>query len=508
MMREPIIELVGATVDFPGARALDAVDLTIRPGEVHALMGENGAGKSTIVKALAGVLRLDEGMLLVGGEPVRFQRPADAAAAGIAAAFQEVSLCDDLSIAENVMLGHEERRWWGVDWRRTRERAGEVLAELGLDDTDVRLPVDLLAPPDRQLISIARAMVTHPRVLLLDEPTSSLEETEVARLFGVIRRLRDSGVAIVYVSHFLEQVLTISDRMTVLRDGVSIDTFDAADVDRTTLISKMVGREIDELRQIGSDRREHRVDPVGDPLYRAEDITRRGALDPVDLDLFAGEVVGLAGLRGSGRTELARLIGGADAPDAGTVRVDGLAVAVRSPSQALGLRIALSAEERRREGLVAEMSVRDNVLLSLQAQRGWARPIQRAEADDIVQRYVELLRIRVAGLDQPVRELSGGNQQKVLLARLLAVRPRILVLDEPTKGVDIGAKVDLQRHVARLVAEGVSVVFISSELDEVVRLSDRIVVMKDRASIGEISNGPAISADTVIEMIAADGDAG
>ncbi|MBP2436313.1 sugar ABC transporter ATP-binding protein [Microbacterium amylolyticum] len=501
---DPVVELIGASVSFPGTHALDDVHLTIRPGEVHALMGENGAGKSTIIRALTGVVPLAKGAILVDGLPHRFHGPADAAVVGISAAFQEVSLVSELSIAENVMLGHEVRGKWRISWRRTRVRAREILAELGLGHIDVRLPLSTLSPPDRQVVSIARAMVNKPRVLLLDEPTSSLEESGVARLFGVIRRLRDQGVAIVYVSHFLEQVFEISDRMTVLRDGRLVDELVTADTDRAYLISRMMGREIEELRAIGSERREHRVEPEGDPVLLATGIGRRGSLRSVDLELYEGEIVGVAGLRGSGRTELARLIGGADLTDTGQVCFSGAVVSLRSPRVALRNRIALSAEDRTEEGLVLDMSVRENIVLSLQAMRGWRKRVGRAEQDDIVRRYVDLLRIGASDLDAPVRTLSGGNQQKVMLARLLAIRPRVLVLDEPTKGVDIAAKVELQRHIARLVGDGVSVVFISSEIEETIRLSDRIVVMKDREKIGEISNGPAISVDTVVEMIAAD----
>ncbi len=504
--RRAVVQMSGITVRFPGVTALDDVDLTLFPGEVHAVMGGNGAGKSSLIKTLTGVYQAESGDIRVGGVASRFAGPAEASAAGVAVAYQDTQLCSNLSIGENVMLGHEARGRWGIDWTTTHAQAAATLADLGETDLDTRRPLHTLSLPLQQLVAIARATVTHPKVLVLDEPTSSLEDAEVMRLFSVIRRLRDQGVAILFVSHFLEQVYAISDRMTVLRDGRNVGTYLTRELDRAELISLMIGKDLATLKAIGSDRRAHRVDPTGPPLYRATRIGRRGVLAPTDLDLHAGEIVGFAGLRGSGRTELARMVAGIERIDSGRIWLREKPVAIASPSAALTQRIAFSTESRRVEGVIGELSIRQNIVLALQAVRGWSRPLSRSEREDLVDHYIETLGIVPADPDAPVWSLSGGNQQKVLLARLLATRPRLLILDEPTRGVDVAAKVSIQARVHQLARDGVAVVFISSELEEVVRVSDRIVVMKDRHKIGEVSNGPALNVDSIVELIAADSD--
>lgn len=500
----PVVEMTGITVVIDATTVLQDVDLRLFPGEIHALMGGNGAGKSSLVKALTGAYRIDAGEVRIAGEQVVLSGPAAAEAAGVAAAFQDVDLCGNLSIAENIMIGHEERRWYGISWGATRRRAIEVLDELGLGHLDPRRAVSTLAPAIQQLVAIARAMVTHPKVLVLDEPTSSLDADEVATLFRALRTLRDHGVAILFVSHFLEQVYAISDRITVLRDGVGQGEYPTRELDRAVLIAKMIGKDLTELRRIGSERREHHADPTGEPVYRAIDLGRRGEFEATDLELHRGEVVGLGGLRGSGRSELGQLLAGVVRRDSGTISIDGRALALPNPAAALRHRIAFASEDRRDAGIIEELSVRDNIILALQGIRGWARPISRAERDALVDRFMESLMIVAPALDAPARRLSGGNQQKVLLARCLATRPSVLVLDEPTRGVDIRAKVEIQARVAEMAREGMAVVFISSELDEVVRVSDRIAILKDRRKIGEVSNGPGLSVDTIIEMIAAD----
>lgn len=500
----PVVEMTGITVVIDATTVLQDVDLRLFPGEIHALMGGNGAGKSSLVKALTGAYRIDAGEVRIAGEQVVLSGPAAAEAAGVAAAFQDVDLCGNLSIAENIMIGHEERRWYGISWGATRRRAIEVLDELGLGHLDPRRAVSTLAPAIQQLVAIARAMVTHPKVLVLDEPTSSLDADEVATLFRALRTLRDHGVAILFVSHFLEQVYAISDRITVLRDGVGQGEYPTRELDRAVLIAKMIGKDLTELRRIGSERREHHADPTGEPVYRAIDLGRRGEFEATDLELHRGEVVGLGGLRGSGRSEFGQLLAGVVRRDSGTISIDGRALALPNPAAALRHRIAFASEDRRDAGIIEELSVRDNIILALQGIRGWARPISRAERDALVDRFMESLMIVAPGLDAPARQLSGGNQQKVLLARCLATRPSVLVLDEPTRGVDIRAKVEIQARVAEMAREGMAVVFISSELDEVVRVSDRIAILKDRRKIGEVSNGPGLSVDTIIEMIAAD----
>jgi galactofuranose transport system ATP-binding protein len=501
----PLVEMRGISVSFQGVPVLADVDLTLYPGEVHSLMGENGAGKSSLVKVLAGVYARDAGTVDIGGETARIRSVADAQKAGIAAVHQELGLCPNLTIGENVMLGNEPRGRWGIDWRRTHAVAAETLAQLGLADLDSRRPLSSLSPAAQRLVGVARAMVAQPRVLVLDEPTSSLDVGEVAKLFGVVRRLREKGVAIVFVSHFLDQVYAISDRITILRDGRRVGEYLPDDLDPAELISTMFGKDIVGLQAIGSQRKAHRREPTGPPVYRAVGVGRRGTIAPTNIELYPGEIFVLAGLRGSGRTELALLLGAADSRDSGQVFVGDRAVSLSSPRAALRWRIALLSDEGHDGGVVAELTVRENLLLSLQALRGWTRPLSRHEQQSVVAAYLESFKITPPDPDLKAKYLSGGNRRKLALASLLATRPRVLILDEPTSGADVASRVDILRHVAQAATEGVAVVFISSELEDLVRVSDRIVVLKDRRKIGELSNGPAISADTIIEMIAADG---
>jgi len=503
---DAVVEMTGITITFPGVRALDAVDLRLLPGEVHALMGENGAGKSTLIKALTGVYGIDAGTVVVGGREVRFAGPADAQAAGIATVYQEVNLCPNLSVAENVMLGHEVRTGPFIRWRATRRKAREALARLGLDiDPASLLSAHTIAV--QQLCAIARALVLDARVLVLDEPTSSLDKAEVAELFRVVRRLRDDGVAILFVSHFLDQVYEISDRMTVLRNGRRIGEYRTAELPRVDLVAAMLGRSAGDLAR--AEATAHAVGPHDDatPMLRGVGIGKDGVIADFDLDVHEGEIVGLAGLLGSGRTEAARLLSGVDRHDRGRIELDGEPVALGSPLAALRHGIAYSTEDRKGEGIVADLTVRENLALALQAGRGIWRRIPRAELDALCERYVAALGIHPTDPDVPIRNLSGGNQQKVLLARWLATSPRLLVLDEPTRGIDVGAKAEIQRLVAELARDGMSVVFISSELEEVLRLSHRVMVLRDRAKIAEVTNDDSVTVDRLLATIAASEEA-
>ena len=503
-MIEPMVELTGIRVQFPDVIALDRVDFRLFPGEVHALMGENGAGKSSLIGVLTGTITPVAGRVVVAGEERRFSGVADARDAGIATVFQEAQLGPTLSVAENVMLGRERRGRFGIDWRRTRADAADALTRLGLDDMDPRTPMALLSPAQKQLVALARSVVDDPRILVLDEPTSSLDQAEVETLMRVIRGLRDRGVAILFVSHFLEQAFAISDRMTVLRGGSLIAETPTRELERADLISQMLGKDLKALRELGSERKAHHYAADGEPALRATGVGRRGELDPMDIDVHRGEIVGLAGLRGSGRTELASLMSGSLRADSGEMSIDGDRVQLRSPSSALRRRIAMSAENRRVDGIIGDLTARENIVLSLQAMRGWTRPLSPAETAALADTYVETLHLDPADLPRPAKLLSGGTQQKLLLARALATRPHVLILDEPTRGIDIAAKLDIQRRVSQLAGDGVGVVFISAELEEVVRLSDRIVVLKDREKIGELSNGPGVTVDSIVEMIAAE----
>jgi len=503
----PVAEVRRASVTFPGVKALDDVSFRLLPGEVHALMGENGAGKSTLIKALTGVYQIDSGDIVVDGQPRRFSGTASAQNAGISTVYQEVNLCTNLSIGENVMLGHEARGWAGIDWNQTHRRAAEALTRMGLGSLDPRAPLSSISIAMQQLVAISRAMVTDSRVLILDEPTSSLDANEVEVLFDVVRRLRDQGVAILFVSHFLDQVFEISDRITVLRNGRLVGEYRTAELDRAQLISKMIGKDLASLRALESHRHTQTRDRTSTPLLSAEGLGRKGAIEPADIDIHAGEVIGFAGLLGAGRTELARLIAGADRADTGAVRVKGRKVVLTSPVAALSHGIAYSTENRRDDGIIGDLSVRENIMLAVQARRGWLRRVSAREVDRLVSTYMERFSVRPADPDRPIRLLSGGNQQKVLLGRWLATEPDLLLLDEPTRGIDVGAKADIQETVAELAEGGMGVVFISSELEEVVRLSERIVIIKDHRKVGEVLNGPGVTAESIVAVIAAESEA-
>nr|WP_246190724.1 sugar ABC transporter ATP-binding protein [Agromyces agglutinans] len=504
----------GISIEFPGVKALDGVDFRMFPGEVHSLMGENGAGKSTLIKALTGVYGIDAGVITLAGDEVSFTGPAQAQAAGISTVYQEVNLLPNLTVAENIMLGREPRRFGVVDWRRTRRRAAELLEGLNLEiDPNSLLGDHSLAI--QQLVAIARAIDVQAKVLILDEPTSSLDADEVAELFRVIRSLKEQGVAILFVSHFLDQVYEICDRLTVLRNGKLVGEYLTDEILRIDLVQKMIGKELTALDELEQRARSSVAavegQDVSDPAFAsARGLARRGAIAPFDLDIAPGEVVGLAGLLGSGRTELARLLGGIDRADQGTLVIDGRQTKLRTPRQAINRRVAYSSENRRSEGVVDELTVRDNIVLALQADRGWFRPIPKKRQEELAQSYIQALNIRPANPDALVRNLSGGNQQKVLLARWLAIAPHLLILDEPTRGIDIGAKAEIQKLVYSLAENGMSVLFISAELEEVLRLSHRIAVLRDRRIVADLVNDD-LQVEALLALIAdggGDGDGG
>ncbi len=494
-----IVEMRGITIRFPGVLALDGVDFFLRPGEIHSLMGENGAGKSTLIKALTGIYATDSGSIEVSGAGREFTSTADAQEAGISTVYQEINLCANLSVGENVMLGHEPRGRFGIDWRAAHKEAAKHLAHLGLD-IDTRATLSSHSIAIQQLIAISRAMVLDAKVLILDEPTSSLDRGEVEQLFGVIRSLRDRGVAVLFVSHFLDQVYEISDRITVLRNGQLVGEYEISDLPRDQLVTKMIGRELDDLKSLSS-ASAREIDRSDSPVLRATDVGKRGILEPGSVDVYRGEVVGLAGLLGSGRTELARLLYGADKADSGHVQVHGKPVRISTPLHAIEHGIALSSEDRRAEGIVADLTVAENIVLGIQARRGWMRRVRKDEEDAVVAEYMKALGVRPADPTMLAGNLSGGNQQKVLLGRWLATAPELLILDEPTRGIDVGAKADIQKKVAELSEAGLSVIFISSELEEVLRLAQRVVVMRDRRNIGELDSRN-LDLDGLIDYIA------
>lgn len=497
----PVVEMSGVSIAFGGVPALDDVALRLYPGEVHALMGENGAGKSTLIKALTGVYAVDSGTIVVDGQEQSFASPAASQAAGISTVYQEVNLCTNLTVAENMLLGREPRRLGGIHTKAMNRRAQATLDRLGLDVD----PASVLGSHPiavQQLVAIARAVDVEASVLILDEPTSSLDADEVQRLFTVMRTLRDQGTAIVFVSHFLDQVFEISDRLTVLRNGRLVGERMVAETSQLQLVQLMLGRELATLEELDREvAATDLVDRDATPVLKVLGLGRKGSLEATDLAVHEGEVVGVAGLLGSGRTELARLLFGADTADTGEIEVHGRQRRFRSPRHAIDRKLAFSSENRRAEGVIEDLSVADNMLLAMQATRGWLRPIPAAQRTALVQKYVEALDIRPADPEATMRNLSGGNQQKVLLARWLLTEPDLIVLDEPTRGIDVGAKAQIQTLVADLARRGMAVVFISAELEEVLRLSDRLVVMRERRKIAERPNDDVTVSD-VLELIA------
>ncbi|WP_030057371.1 sugar ABC transporter ATP-binding protein [Streptomyces novaecaesareae] len=505
-MQQPVLEVRGIRKEFPGVVALDGVDFRLFPGEVHALIGENGAGKSTLIKVLTGVHPADGGEVVLAGSQVWIAGPLQAQQAGISTVYQEVNLCPNLSVAENIFIGREPRRFGLINWAAMRRRAAELVRELDLD-IDVSAPLNSYSIAVQQLVAIVRAVDVSAKVLILDEPTSSLDRDEVRQLFAVIRRLRDQGVAILFVSHFLDQIYEICDRMTVLRNGRLEGEYLIGELNQVQLVSRMIGAELAGLDQLGGGKRRERTAPAGGTAFlQADGLTRRGAVDPYDLAIRSGEVIGLAGLLGSGRTEAARLLFGADQSDGGTLRIEGAETVLRSPRDAIAHGIAFCSENRKTEGLVGELTVRENIVLALQAARGWLRPLSRTAQDAYALRWIRALDIRPGNPEALVRNLSGGNQQKVLLARWLITDSKLLILDEPTRGIDIGAKAEIQKLVANLAEDGMAVLFISAELEEVLRLSHRVGVLRDHRMVAQLDNDGELTPERVMATIASGAD--
>jgi galactofuranose transport system ATP-binding protein len=465
---------------FPGVVALSDVDLTLRAGEVHALVGENGAGKSTLIKVLTGVYTPDDGTLHHLGEPVRFARPADAQAAGISTVYQEVNLVPMQSVASNLFLGREPRTRFGLlDFRAMNTAAGELLSSYGIR-VDVTRPLRTLGMGVQQMVAVARAADTRARVVILDEPTSSLEPREVDTLFGIIERLRADGVAVLYVSHRLDELYRICDRVTVLRDGRLVHNGPMAELPRLRLVAMMLGRDLEEVRREGATKfeGEHAAEEAA-PVLAARGLTVKHRLDAVDVTVRPGEIVGLGGLLGAGRSETAMAIAGALPLDGGEVSVGGRGVRGGSVAAAMRAGVVLLPEDRKADGILPDLSVRENIVLAALPRLSAAGLVSRRRQDSIVDTFMRRLRIKAASPDQRVGELSGGNQQKVLLARLLCMQPKVLLLDEPTRGIDVGAKAEVQALVDELAKDGLGVVLISSEFEEVVEGSDAIVVLRE-----------------------------
>nr|WP_300827982.1 sugar ABC transporter ATP-binding protein [uncultured Oscillibacter sp.] len=471
---------------FPGVRALQDVDFTLRKGEIHALMGENGAGKSTLIKVLTGVYPKDGGEVHIEGVdgPAVIRSPQDAQNAGISTVYQEITLCPNLSVAENMYIGRTKGAV--TNWRKMNSGAGKILESLGIPASPTQ-QLGTCSIAVQQMVAIARAVDMECKVLILDEPTSSLDEQEVQKLFGLMRDLRAKGVGIIFVTHFLEQVYEVCDRITVLRDGQLVGEYVIEALPRVQLVSKMLGKELDDMADIKGESGGEAISREGAPVLEAQGLCSSAGIKPFDFSIRRGEVNGFTGLLGSGRSECVRAIFGADHVTGGTVKMDGKEVKIKKPLDAMKLGIGYLPEDRKGDGIVGDLSVRENIILAYQVMKGFFRPISRAQAEAFADNYIKLLEIKTASADTPIKSLSGGNQQKCILARWLLTDPKYLILDEPTRGIDIGTKIEIQKLVLRLAEKGTSATFISSEIDEMLRTCSRLIVMRDRKAVGELS---------------------
>ena len=499
MEQNVVLEMRDISKNFTGVRALSHVDFTLRKGEIHALMGENGAGKSTLIKVLTGVHEFETGTIRMAGNSnvIVNHSPQEAQANGISTVYQEVNLCPNLTVAENLFIGREPRKMGMIDWKQMNERSGKLLESLDIHVPPTQM-LDECSLAIQQMIAIARAVDMKCRVLILDEPTSSLDDDEVEKLFVLMRRLRDEGVGIIFVTHFLEQVYAVCDRITVLRNGELVGEYETKDLPRVMLVAKMMGKDFDDLADIKGDHAELKEFI---PVIEAEGLSHKGTIKPFDMTINKGEVVGFTGLLGSGRSELVRAIYGADKADSGKLKVNGKEVKIHAPIDAMKLGMAYLPEDRKKDGIIADLSVRENIIIALQAKKGMFHPMSRKEMDEAADKYIKMLQIKTASRETPIKSLSGGNQQKVIIGRWLLTNPDFLILDEPTRGIDIGTKTEIQKLVLDLADQGMSVAFISSEVEEMLRTCSRMAVMRDGKKVGEIS-GDELSQEGIMKAIA------
>jgi monosaccharide-transporting ATPase len=498
-----IVAMKGIDKAFPGVQALSNVDFFLARGEIHAIVGENGAGKSTLIKVLTGVERQDAGDVVLEKKKVTVKSPLHAQELGISTVYQEINLCPNLTVAENILIGREPHRLGRINWKAMNAQARQILQRLDID-IDVTQTLGSYPVAIQQMAAIARALeISSAKILILDEPTSSLDANETAKLFQVMRKLKGEGVAIIFITHFIDQVYQVSDRITVLRNGSLVGTFETASIPRLELIAKMIGRSLTEFGEMSKIKLESSKHIKGEALLQAKGLGLTGSIAPFDLELHAGEVLGFAGLLGSGRTEVTYLLFGVDKPDSGTLEVDKKEVKKFSPLASIGRGVALCPEDRKEAGILDELTVRENIILALQANQGWLKYLNMQQQYEIANRYIKLLNIATPSADQPVKNLSGGNQQKVILARWLATNPKVLILDEPTRGIDVGAKAEIQKLVLSLAEEGKACVFISSELEEVLRTSHRIVVLRDQEKVAEFAG--EVDEHTIMQSMAGSG---
>lgn len=488
----------GIDISFPGSKALDHVDFSLASGEVHALLGENGAGKSTLIKCLTGVYHKDAGTIIYLGKEIHPTNPQAAVDMGISTVYQEINLCPNLTVAENIFIGRQPMKGFRINWKEINRRAEELLARFHLS-IEVTRPLSYYSTAIHQMVSIVRAVDIKAKILILDEPTSSLDKKEVAQLFDVMRKLRAENIGIIFVTHFLDQVYEISDRITILRNGALVGEYALADITKLELVTKMIGKDMDEIFNLK--RSSYQSNEV---VMEAKSISAPNGVDAVSVQVKKGEVLGLAGLLGSGRTETAEMLFGVRRIASGNVQVQGSPVSINTPRNAIAKKIAFCPEDRKRDGIIGDLTVRENIILALQGNRGVFKLMPRSEQEALANKYIKLLGISTPDAEKKVNELSGGNQQKVILARWLATDPDLLILDEPTRGIDVGAKAEIQRIMLEMCEGGKSAIFISSELDEVIRCANRITIMRDRKKAGEV-DGATCTQDDILSIVAGGG---
>ena len=499
MEKDSVLEMRHIYKTFPGVKALQNVDFTLKKGEIHALMGENGAGKSTLIKVLTGVEEFETGEIMIDGcdHTIINRSPQEAQSRGISTVYQEVNLCPNLTVAENLFIGREPRKAGLIDWKTMNKRAAKLLQDLDIH-ADVTQTIDNYSIAIQQMI--ARAVDMSAKVLILDEPTSSLDDGEVEKLFKLMLRLKGEGVGIIFVTHFLEQVYAVCDKITVLRNGQLVGEFTTAELPRVQLVAKMMGKDFDDLAAIkeAKDEEEHTEEDI---VIKAVGLGKKGYIKPFDLVIHKGEVVGFTGLLGSGRSETVRVLYGAERPDEGTLQVKGNGITAKHPITSMHAGMAYLPEDRKNEGIIADLSVRENMIMALQAKRGMFHLLSRKQQEEFTDKYIEMLQIKTASRETPIKSLSGGNQQKVIIGRWLLTNPDFLILDEPTRGIDVGTKTEIQKLVVKLASQGMAVVFISSEIEEMLRTCDRMVVMRDGAKVGELS-GNEMNQSSIMSTIA------
>lgn len=500
MEKRVILTMRHINKNFPGVVALSDVDFTLRTGEIHALMGENGAGKSTLIKVLTGVEEFETGEIHIDGrqETIINRSPQEAQENGISTVYQEVNLCPNLSVAENLFLGREPRKLGMIDWKTMNHKSKELLKKLDMD-IDVTRTLDNYSIALQQMIAIARAVDMSAKVLILDEPTSSLDDGEVDKLFVLMRKLKEQGTGIIFVTHFLEQVYAVCDRITVLRNGMLVGEYETEHLPRVQLVAKMMGKDFDDLASI---KKEGAAGENKDSIViDADGLGHSGTIKPFNIQIHKGEVIGLTGLLGSGRSELARAIYGADKADKGQLKVNGKKLLIGAPIDAMMAGMGYLPENRKEEGIIADLSVRENIIIALQAKQGMFKLLGKKEQEEYTDKYIQMLQIKTADRETPIKQLSGGNQQKVILGRWLLTNPDFLILDEPTRGIDIGTKTEIQKLVLRLAGEGMSVMFISSEIEEMIRTCSRMAVLRDGQKVGELDEHE-LSQSSIMKAIA------